>query len=636
FCEPGVIRSPNGKQIAMLLRENSRKFNSFVTFSNDEGKTWSTPRQLPASLTGDRHTGKYAPDGRLFITFRDTTRQSPTKGDWVGWVGTYDDIVDSKQGQYRVRLMDNKHRWDCAYPGLEILPDGTFVTTTYGHWEKDESPYIVSVRFKLEELDAKAKAATEHTTVFQENVDPYPHIRIPSIVKTNSGVLLAFAEGRQGGDHAKNDIILKRSVDDGKTWSQMQIVDERGNDCLNNPNAVVLPDTGRVILMYQKFPYLYHARAIGSKIKVAQPGITGDKTQKTFVTYSDDEGLTWSTPEDVTASVKRPEKIIAIATGPGIGIVISKGKHAGRIIMPQNETWYEGKTRKFNVYAVYSDDKGKIWQYGDPAPTGPGQTGYGNEVQMVELSDGSIMLNSRSFASTKHRKIAISKNGGETWSDLVDDLSLPEPQCMGSIIKYTNPDDGKNRLIFACPGTKNGRKQGTIRISYDDGKTWPISKTIVEGHYAYSCLTTLRDGNIGCLYEADSDKTIKFASFSLESLTGGKDSGTDKPIHSNIFMVGCDNIKGENDKDFAQYREQNIVITNSGRITVITQGRNKSGWSDRSGQDLVCKWSDDLGKTWSDSVLVVTHGELSVCPNAAVYDSDTNRIHVLYNLFMWP
>lgn len=158
LCEPGAVRSPDGKQIALLLRENNRKFNSFVVFSNDEGRTWSEPRQLPGSLTGDRHTAKYAPDGRLFITFRDTTLDSPTKGDWVGWVGTYEDIVESRQGQYRVRLMDNTKGADCAYPGLELLPDGTFVTTTYGHWIKGQAPFIVSVRFKMEELDRKASA----------------------------------------------------------------------------------------------------------------------------------------------------------------------------------------------------------------------------------------------------------------------------------------------------------------------------------------------------------------------------------------------------------------------------------------------------------------------------------------------
>lgn len=161
LCEPGVIRSPDGKEMAVLLRENKRVKNSHVIFSRDEGKTWTAPRELPGALTGDRHTGKYAPDGRLFISFRDTTLESPTKGDWVGWVGRYEDITTVREGQYRVRLMDNQNAWDCAYPGVEVLPDGTFVTTTYGHWTKGEPPYVVSVRLKLAELDERAGRATD-------------------------------------------------------------------------------------------------------------------------------------------------------------------------------------------------------------------------------------------------------------------------------------------------------------------------------------------------------------------------------------------------------------------------------------------------------------------------------------------
>lgn len=161
LCEPGIVRSPDGAELAVLLRENSRRHRSFIVFSTDEGQTWTPPREMPASLTGDRHTGKYGPDGRLFISFRDMGKKSPTQGDWVGWVGTYADLHDGREGQYRVRLMDNhrnKSGWigDCAYPSVEVLPDGTFVTTTYGHWTPKEPPYIVSVRFKLEELDALA------------------------------------------------------------------------------------------------------------------------------------------------------------------------------------------------------------------------------------------------------------------------------------------------------------------------------------------------------------------------------------------------------------------------------------------------------------------------------------------------
>ena len=156
LCEPGVIRSPDGRQLAMLLRENARRMNSHIMFSDDAGRTWSEPREMPDTLNGDRHTGRYGPDGRLFISFRSRSPKGKTaafEGDWVGWVGTYEDLVEGREGQYHLRLMDNHVNADCAYPGVEVLPDGTFVTTTYGHWTPEEAPYIVSVRFTLAELD---------------------------------------------------------------------------------------------------------------------------------------------------------------------------------------------------------------------------------------------------------------------------------------------------------------------------------------------------------------------------------------------------------------------------------------------------------------------------------------------------
>jgi hypothetical protein len=157
LCEPGIIRSPDGKRLAVLLRENRRVANSHVIVSDDEGDSWSAPVELPGALTGDRHTATYLPDGRLFISFRDMAHESPTRGDWVAWVGTFDDIIAGREGQYRVRLMDNHNGTDCCYPGVELLPDGTVVTTTYGHWIEGEEPFIVSVRLTAEELDAHAR-----------------------------------------------------------------------------------------------------------------------------------------------------------------------------------------------------------------------------------------------------------------------------------------------------------------------------------------------------------------------------------------------------------------------------------------------------------------------------------------------
>ena len=157
LCEPGAVRSPDGNEIAILLRENKRVRNSHVIFTDDEGKTFSEPVELPNELTGDRHTAVYAEKGRLFISFRDRSPRgwtSPTEGDWVAWVGTYQELKAGGKGDYRVRIKDNQHQWDCAYPGVEILPDGTIVTTTYGHWDKGEKPYIRTARFKLPEIDA--------------------------------------------------------------------------------------------------------------------------------------------------------------------------------------------------------------------------------------------------------------------------------------------------------------------------------------------------------------------------------------------------------------------------------------------------------------------------------------------------
>jgi BNR repeat-like domain len=154
LCEPGCVRSPGGKRLAVLLRENSRRKNAHIIFSDDEGVSWTAPKELPAALTGDRHVGRYTDDGRLFIAFRDTTLESPTWGDWVGWLGHWEDLVQGTEGRARVRLMRNHQDADCAYTGLEHLPDGRFLAVTYGHWTAGEPPYIMAVRFGLDDIES--------------------------------------------------------------------------------------------------------------------------------------------------------------------------------------------------------------------------------------------------------------------------------------------------------------------------------------------------------------------------------------------------------------------------------------------------------------------------------------------------
>lgn len=156
--EPGIIRSPDGKQLLCLLRENARKLGALYMTSNDEGKHWSAAKETIPGLYGDRHQPRYAKDGRLVITFRDVGPLSPTKDHFVAWVGTYDDIVNGRQGQYRIELLHSYNSLDCGYSGLEELPDGTFVATTYIKYRPGaDKNSIVSVRFKLAETDKMVK-----------------------------------------------------------------------------------------------------------------------------------------------------------------------------------------------------------------------------------------------------------------------------------------------------------------------------------------------------------------------------------------------------------------------------------------------------------------------------------------------
>lgn len=154
-CEPMLVRSPDGEQLAVIIRENKRSMNSWVMTTEDGGRNWSTPRQLPASLTGDRHSARYLEDGRLFIAFRDVAAKSPTRNHFVGWVGTYEDLVNCREGEYRVKLLHSHAGWDCGYAAVEVLPDETVIATTYIKYRPGPKKHsVVSTRFKIEELDA--------------------------------------------------------------------------------------------------------------------------------------------------------------------------------------------------------------------------------------------------------------------------------------------------------------------------------------------------------------------------------------------------------------------------------------------------------------------------------------------------
>jgi sialidase-1 len=357
---------------------------------------------------------------------------------------------------------------------------------------------------------AERSAAPTPIDVFVGGQDGYAAYRIPALITTLRGSLLAFAEGRASlRDHAENDIVLKRSTDGGKTWGLLQVVDEDGTNALNNPTAVVVRETGRVLLMYQGY-------ANGFDERRAEPGHEGPRICRTFVTQSDDDGLTWSKPMDVTRQVKRPTEVTSTATGPGIGIQLGRGKHAGRILMPFNQ----GPYGEWKVYAVFSDDEGQTWRYGDVAPEGT--RGYANEVQFVELTDGSVMLNARNQGGEKLRKIAVSGDGGETWSTTRTDAALIEPVCQASLLRHRFGKDAV-AFLFSNPASQSARTNGTIRVSRDEGKTWPASRVLYAGSFAYSCLASLPDGSIGCLFERDGTKRISLVRFSIDWVEATKE-----------------------------------------------------------------------------------------------------------------
>ena len=351
--------------------------------------------------------------------------------------------------------------------------------------------------------DERATTISEpvHTDVFRAGEDGYHTYRIPAVVVTNKGTLLAFAEGRKESryDQSPTDRVLKRSVDGGKTWLPMQIVVKAAPDAAMDPCPVVDRTTGTIWMAYDLWPQ-------GLKGKQT-PGLGPDAVSR-WVTHSSDDGVSWAAPVNITATTKKAHWT-GIAHGPGVGIQT----RSGRLVVPTNQ-----HAEGFTCMILYSDDHGQTWQLGGPAGPAVG------ESQVVELADGTYMLNMRSYRGQHRRAIATSNDGGTTWSRIRDHPELIEPVCQASFLRYTlATEHGRNRLLFSNPASETARVNGTVRLSYDEGQTWPIARTLVPGSFAYSCLTVLPDLTIGCLYETDTYKRIRFALFKLDWLTDGAD-----------------------------------------------------------------------------------------------------------------
>lgn len=327
-----------------------------------------------------------------------------------------------------------------------------------------------------------------------EGVECY---RIPSLVTAPNGDLIAAIDERVPGcadlrGSKDINIVLRRSTDNGKTWSAIErVVDFSDGQSASDPSMIVDEETGAVFLFYNYMNL--------------------DKEKDVYylhVVKSTDNGKTWSEPEDITSQITKPawhNDFKFITSGRGIQT------QSGRLLHTLVNI---GK----GVFLFGSDDYGKSWFLID-SPVKPA-----DESKVIQLVDGSYMINSRVNTGEGHRYVHISKDKGKTWKTSPA-KKLVDPGNNASIVRYSSRTEGadKNRLLFSNSNSAKERKNLTVRISYDEGKTWSDGKTIYSGGAAYSSMTVLENGDIGVFFEKDNYQRNSFTSFSLSWLTDGKD-----------------------------------------------------------------------------------------------------------------
>ena len=318
--------------------------------------------------------------------------------------------------------------------------------------------------------------------VYEQNKGGYELYRIPAIVKSGSGVLLAFSEARKTrstGDSGDIDLVLKRSIDGGKTWGEMIMVWDDGRNTCGNPVPIVGKDGIIHLLMtWNKGEDKWGSITSGQSVD----------TRRSYYSYSEDEGLSWSVPVEITTSVKS-EDWDWYGTGPCHGIMMTTGKYAGRLISPNYFTKREnGKVVSYS-HVIYSDDNGKSWQAGSPVPV----SGVG-ECAVAELGDGTLLLDMRASEGF-YRKLSRSTDGGLSWSEPVAVVDLVDSDCQGSILY-----DGKD-LYQSNTASATERMNMTVKRSSDNGKTWKAQYIVYQGKSGYSDIVEISEKEIAVLYE---------------------------------------------------------------------------------------------------------------------------------------
>ncbi len=327
---------------------------------------------------------------------------------------------------------------------------------------------------------------SEQIDLFTSGSENYHTFRIPALIATATGTLLAFCEGRHlgRGDSGDIDMLLRRSEDGGQTWSAIQTIwADPGHTC-GNPCPVVDRDSGVISLMM--------THNIGSDRESEIIDGTSEGTRSVWLVRSADEGCSWSTPKDITATCKKTNWTW-YATGPGAGIQLK----SGRLVVPCDHI--EATTKKYYAHVILSDDGGQSWRLGGTTPDD-----QVNECEVAELEDGRLLLNMRNYDRQQYtRAYAYSDDGGQSWSPLQRHPDLIESICQASLRRIDTPQGVA--LLFANPASESARENMTVRLSRDGGQTWPAARVLHAGPAAYSCLCALPDGRGACLYERGDD-----------------------------------------------------------------------------------------------------------------------------------
>ena len=328
----------------------------------------------------------------------------------------------------------------------------------------------------------------EFKTLFKQGEGDYACFRIPAVVTTNNGAILAFCEARKRScsDTGDIDLVMKKSTDNGLTWSELKIIWDDGDNVCGNPAPVVDLETGKIHLLLTWNNGKDHESQI----------INGTSIQGRDIYHlaSNDNGETWSSPHNITSTVKLPGWTW-YATGPVHGIQLKNKEFKGRLVIPCDHI--EKESKKYYSHIIYSDDHGKSWKLGGTTPQDEV-----NECTVAELNNGDLLLNMRNYARKMEqmRQVAMSKDGGESWIEQRFDLQLPEPRCQGALLSVDRKR--KKLLLFTNPSDLKSRINMTLSVSKDNGTTWYKKIPIYKSHSAYSDLVELFNGNIFVLFEA--------------------------------------------------------------------------------------------------------------------------------------